>query len=206
MLFIQQSNMGHMEGNNTLYPVFLRLDRLSVLIVGAGAVGAEKLTFILKSSPDANITIVATWISEEVEELIVRHNAGIHLQIKPFEDNDVASYDIVIAATNIHEVNLNVHRAAKRHRKIVNVADTPSLCDFYMGAIVTRGDLKLGISTNGKSPTFAKRFRQLLEDILPEESNSLINNLKIVRDRLEGNFEEKVKKLNHITKSLVEHE
>ena len=195
-----------MNSNNTLYPVFLRLDRLSVLIVGAGEVGAEKLAFILKSSPDANITVVATWVSQDVEELLEKYNTEIQLRIKPFEDGDIASFDIVIAATNIHEVNLDVHRAAKRQGKIVNVADTPALCDFYMGAIVTRGDLKLGISTNGKSPTFAKRFRQLLEDILPEESNSLINNLKIVRDRLGGNFEEKVKKLNHITKSLVEHE
>ena len=195
-----------MNSNNTLYPVFLRLDRLSVLIVGAGEVGAEKLAFILKSSPDANITVVATWVSQDVEELLEKYNTEIQLRIKPFEDGDIASFDIVIAATNIHEVTLDVHRAAKRQGKIVNVADTPALCDFYMGAIVTRGDLKLGISTNGKSPTFAKRFRQLLEDILPEESNSLINNLKIVRDRLGGNFEEKVKKLNHITKSLVEHE
>ena len=38
------------EGN-TLWPVFFRLDKLRVLIVGAGEVGMEKLTFMLKSSP-----------------------------------------------------------------------------------------------------------------------------------------------------------
>jgi len=37
-----------------------------------------------------------------------------------------------------------------------------------MGGIVTKGNLKIGISTNGKSPTLAKRLRQWLEAILPE--------------------------------------
>lgn len=97
-----------------------------------------------------------------------------------------------------------MHKAAKEHHKIVNVADTPALCDFYMCSIVTRGDVKVGISTNGKSPTFAKRMRQLLEEIMPTETNDLVNNLKVIRDRLKGDFEEKVKELNRLTKSLVD--
>ena len=39
---------------------------------------------------------------------------------------------------------------------LVNVADTPDLCDFYLGSIVQKGNLKIAISTNGKSPTVAK--------------------------------------------------
>lgn len=38
---------------------------------------------------------------------------------------------------------------------LVNVADTPAECDFYLGSIVQKGDLKIAISTNGKSPTIA---------------------------------------------------
>ena len=59
--------------NNQLYPVFFRLDKLKILIVGAGAVGTEKLFFILKSSPNANIRIVACSVSREVEEIIKRY-------------------------------------------------------------------------------------------------------------------------------------
>ena len=85
----------------------------------------------------------------------------------------------------------------------MNVADTPDLCDFYMGSIVTRGSLKVAISTNGKSPTFAKRFRQVLEEILPHDTDDLLRNLKVIRDRLKGGFEYKVKELNRITSTLV---
>lgn len=39
---------------NELYPIFLKLHQLNVLIVGGGNVGLEKLSFMLKSSPNAN--------------------------------------------------------------------------------------------------------------------------------------------------------
>jgi len=188
---------------NTLYPIFLRLDRLRMLIVGAGEVGHEKLSFILKSSPDANITMIAPWKGQGVHELLEEYPTRIDYIERSFNKDDVIDYDIIIAATNIPDVNKAVHCAAKRYGKIVNVADTPALCDFYMGSIVTRGDLKVGISTNGKSPTFAKRFRQMLEEILPVESHDLVNNLKIIRDKLKGDFDHKVKELNRLTKSLV---
>ncbi len=85
-----------------------------------------------------------------------------------------------------------------------NIADTPELCDFYLGSIVTRGPLKVAISTNGQSPTFAKRFRQWLEAELPElETTDLIDNLKLFRDRLTGNFQTKVRELNTLTGSLL---
>ena len=192
------------NNQNQLYPVFLKLDKLNMLIVGAGEVGYEKLSFILKSSPNANITVVATWISKDVQSLLNGGGFDVHVQEKSFETEDIFGHDIVVAATDDHELNLQIHAAAKSQGKIVNVADTPNLCDFYMGSIVTRGDLKVAISTNGKSPTFAKRFRQLLEEILPQDTQELINNLKNIRDRLTGGFSQKVKKLNALTASLIE--
>lgn len=183
--------------------MFFKLDKLNILIVGAGEVAAEKLNFLLKSSPNANIKIIAPWANNEVLTIIQNKSFNIRWYQKEVDVYDIENSDIIIAATNLHDVNLSVYNAAKSLNKIINVADTPKLCDFYMGSIVTRGELKVAISTNGKSPTFAKRFRQVLEEIIPEESNDLINNLKIVRDSLKGNFEEKVKALNNITKTLI---
>jgi precorrin-2 dehydrogenase/sirohydrochlorin ferrochelatase len=189
---------------NPLYPVFFRLDKLRLLIVGAGAVGEEKLSFILKSSPNARIKVVATWAGEGVQNLMDQYPEQVYFVQRAFSNEDAQDADIVIAATNMADINYTVYTAAKQYGKIINVADTPDLCDFYMGSIVTRGDLKVAISTNGKSPTFAKRFRQLLEEILPEEAHDLVNNLKIVRDRLKGDFDHKVKELNRITATLIQ--
>ena len=194
------------EGMNPLYPIFLKLHELNLLIVGAGEVGYEKLSFILKSSPEANITVVATWVSNEVYDLLREREYKVKVIKRGFQKEDVEDHDIVIAATNDRLLNEQVRMAAKAKGKLVNVADTPALCDFYLGSIVTKGPLKIGISTNGQSPTFAKRFRQLLEEILPNDISGLINNLKDIRDRLKGDFVYKVRKLNAITAGLLEEE
>jgi precorrin-2 dehydrogenase / sirohydrochlorin ferrochelatase len=189
---------------NTLYPVFLKLSQLPLLIVGAGEVGYEKLSFLLKSSPDAQVTVVAKEVLAPVRELIeTSRPSGLRVIEKPFEDADADGFSLVIAATNFPELNAQVRRAAKARGALVNVADTPDLCDFYLGSIVSRGNLKVAISTNGKSPTFAKRFRQWLEAALPEDTDALLYNLHTLRNQIAGGFSEKVQQLNALTASLL---
>ncbi|MGB5355589.1 MAG: bifunctional precorrin-2 dehydrogenase/sirohydrochlorin ferrochelatase, partial [Eudoraea sp.] len=87
--------------------------------------------------------------------------------------------------------------------KLVNVADNPPFCDFYMGGIVSKGHVKIAISTNGKSPTTAKRLRQFFEDIIPEDINKMVENLHAYRRTIKGDFESKVDQMNEMTKSLI---
>lgn len=192
------------HNSNTLYPIFLKLSQLKILIVGAGEVAKEKLHFILKSSPEAQITVMAPDIAPEIIELFSSSKFQISIIRKGFHPQILNNFDLVVAATNIKSLNEQVYYAAKENKILINVADTPELCDFYMGSIVTKGDLKIAISTNGKSPTFAKRFRQLLEEILPENIEELLPNLHRLRNKLQMNFAEKVSYLNEVTKSLIE--
>jgi siroheme synthase-like protein len=90
---------------------------------------------------------------------------------------------------------------AERHL-LCNVADTPHLCDFYLGSIVQKGDLKIAISTNGKSPTMAKRMREFLDDIIPADIQQLLDNLREIRKSIKGDFQEKIRIMNEVTKGL----
>lgn len=186
---------------NNLYPVFLKLNVLRVLIIGGGKIAEEKLQFLLKSSPNAQLRLIAPKVNSSIYQLSEQFN--ISIAEKPFEDQDIEDADLIIAATDLPEVNYQVYQAAKIYRKVINVADTPGLCDFYMGSIVTKGDIKIGISTNGKSPTFAKRLREYLEELLTEESNQLVQKLSNYRNELVGDFHDKVTKLNDLTESLM---
>lgn len=190
------------NSQNTLYPVFLKLEKLNVLIIGGGEVGAEKLRYMLKSSPEANITLVAETINSEISELL-RKTEKIKLHLKSYQNSDLEGINIVIVATNDKALNSLIRNEAKNRNILVNVADTPDLCDFYLGSIVTKGDLKIAISTNGKSPTFAKRFREMLEESLPDSIPELLNNMNIFRNRLKGDFKNKVKALNDLTEELI---
>lgn len=194
----------HIEEQNPLYPVFFKLHNLKMLVVGAGEVGHEKLHFILKSSPEANITLIAPWAGDEMLDLLAQNKYKINWIQRTFQPSDIDDHDLIVAATNFREVNIQVHQAAKEQKRLINVADTPDLCDFYLGSIVTRGALKVAISTNGKSPTFAKRFRQYLESILPESTDGVIHKLKLLRDDMKGDFDSKVEQLNKLTEALVQ--
>ncbi|MBW3467830.1 precorrin-2 dehydrogenase/sirohydrochlorin ferrochelatase family protein [Arthrospiribacter ruber] len=188
---------------NPLYPIFLKVHQLNVLLVGGGFVGTEKLSFLLKSSPKAQVTAVSKEFNAEFLEL-AGQAANVTLIQDAYDEKYLGGKHLVIAATNIPEINKQIHDEAKERYILVNVADTPELCDFYLGGIVTKGNLKIAISTNGKSPTTAKRLRQMLEEVLPEEIDELLENLNAYRDTLKGDFEYKVKAMNEITGMLVE--
>ena len=188
---------------NELYPIFLKVHQLNVLVVGAGKVGLEKLSFLLKSSPRAHVTVVAKEVWEEVRTLADQH-PHITLITDAYHEKYLAGKHIVIAATNDTVINRQIHADAKERYLLVNVADTPELCDFYLGGIVTKGNVKVAISTNGKSPTTAKRLRQLLEEAIPDDINEMVENLHLYRDTLKGDLEYKVEALNKLTKGLLE--
>ena len=109
----------------------------------------------------------------------------------------------MIAATSDRNLNAFVKQEAKKRKVLANIADTPDLCDFYLGSIVKKGDLKIAISTNGKSPTLAKRMRQFFEEHLPDSTQALLDNLTNIRNQIGGAFEDKVNRLNEITSSFI---
>ncbi|MFY0605148.1 MAG: bifunctional precorrin-2 dehydrogenase/sirohydrochlorin ferrochelatase [Cyclobacteriaceae bacterium] len=188
---------------NVLFPVFLKLNQIQTLVVGGGNVGLEKVEALLKNDPSANIRIIAPYFLLELEEL-AKTTDNIVMIKRKVRSWDLRNIDLLILATDDPELHVRLKNKAKKRHLLTNVADTPHLCDFYLGSTVKKGDLKIGISTNGKSPTFAKRFRQMLEEILPESTPELLDQLKNVRDQLKGDFQYKVDKLNEITSVLVE--
>ena len=190
------------EGNQ-LFPVFLKLNDLHTVLIGAGNVGLEKLTAIVSNSPKARITVIANEFLPEVHTLAAGYG-GIKVVQKAFVDTDLDNADIVVAATNDSKLNTYIRESAHERKLLVNVADKPELCDFYLGSIVQKGDLKLAISTNGKSPTVAKRLKEVLNESLPGELDITLQQMNELRNSLSGDFAYKVKQLNEVTSVLVD--
>lgn len=190
------------QETNKLFPIFLKLEQLSILIVGGGNVGFEKLTAVLNNSPLTKIKLVATSINDSIKALAAEYPT-IQLAERPFECTDVDGADIVIIGINDKSKSAEISQVAKGKNKLVNVADTPELCDFYLSSVVQKGNVKIAISTNGKSPTVAKRLKEVLNEAIPAEINNVADNLSIIRNNINGDFNEKVKQLNELTKVLV---
>jgi precorrin-2 dehydrogenase/sirohydrochlorin ferrochelatase len=195
-------DLHHSETRNALFPVFLKLEELDTLLVGGGNVGLEKLSALLKSSPGARVTVVSITFHDELKKLAAQFPT-VRLVQRTFRGRDLQNKDLVILATDDKELHERIRIQARKKRIIVNVADTPALCDFYLGSVVTKGDIRIGISTNGKSPTLAKRMREFFEEVLPENTSELLDNLQQIREKIKGDFHEKVKVLNEITSSWL---
>ena len=187
---------------NELYPIFLKVANLQVLIVGGGNVGLEKLTFLLKSSPNAQVTIVSKEFNSDLIALAKNHN--VQLIERAYNVSFLEGKHMVVATTDVVAVNIQVHADCRERSILVNVADNPPYCDFYMGGIVTRGNVKIAISTNGKSPTLAKRLRQFFEEVIPDNIDELAQNLNNFRKTIKGDFQEKVATMNEMTRSIMD--
>ncbi|WP_311136248.1 precorrin-2 dehydrogenase/sirohydrochlorin ferrochelatase family protein [Hymenobacter cellulosivorans] len=187
---------------NPLFPVFLKLEQLRVLLVGGGNVGLEKLTAILRSSPATAVTVVSITFLPALRELAARYPA-VQLRTEPYADDLLDEADIVFAATDDPALHARIKAAARHRRLLVNVADTPPLCDFYLSSVVQKGALKIAVSTNGQSPTVAKRVRAVLEEALPEELDAVLQKMPAIRQQLAGDFAAKVRTLNAVTAGLA---
>lgn len=186
---------------NRLFPVFLKLENFRVLVVGGGKIAGEKVAAIFNNSPATSVTLVAPQVSEEITQW-QKQFPSLKIVNRTFEEQDLDHTDFVIVAVNNKKTSLEIKQLAEQRRLITNVADTPEQCDFYLGSIVQKGDLKIAISTNGKSPTFARRVKETLNDAIPNDVQLILDKLNGIREQLKGDFEYKVNKLNEISALL----
>lgn len=166
------------------YPAFLDLRGKWALVVGGGAVALRKVQLLL--SCGARVRLVSPRVTPPVSRL----RSSIDLIARPWEAADLDGVWIAFAATDDRDVNARVAREARARGILVNVADTPSLCDFIVPSVVNRGDLQIAISTGGASPALARRLRQEIERMVGPEYAELVALLESVRERIQAEIPE----------------
>lgn len=153
-----------------MFPIFLKLNGRKALVVGGGKMAAVRAKQLI--SAGARVTAVSSKAGSEIERLAKAKS--LVLVRRGFRRTDLSRrYFIVIAATDDPKTQQAVFEAAERLGILCNVVDKPESCNFYMPAIVQRGDLKIAISTSGRSPALAGKLRQYLEEAVPENAAEL---------------------------------
>ncbi len=165
-------------------PLFVDLKDRACLIVGGGEIAARKAGLLRKAN--AIVTIVAPETSASTKTMI---EAGDVLWINAlFNANQLSNQLLVIAATNDQEVNLHVYHQAKAKNILINVADSPELCDFILPSILDRSPIVVAISSGGQSPILARQLRARLETLIPPSYGRLATLVgryrDVVKDRL----------------------
>src|SRR5215471_18792363 len=164
----------------SLFPMFVKLEGRSCLVVGAGKVGESKIRSLLVSR--AKVHVVAPRATATVTAW---DRAGVLRWVpREFHPSDLDGVFLAVAATSTTAVNDEVYREAQTRRVLCNVVDVPDRCDFYYPAVVHRGDLQIAISTGGQSPALAQRLRRELEYQFGPEYAGWVRELGKVREFL----------------------
>ncbi|MBV5317095.1 MAG: bifunctional precorrin-2 dehydrogenase/sirohydrochlorin ferrochelatase [Desulfobulbaceae bacterium] len=183
--------MTKQSDHHQTYPVCLNLSGKLCIVVGGGVVAERKVQGILSGSGSVRVVspVVTPTLRTLADQGVIEWREQLYRAI------DLDGAFLVFAATNIPEVQQAVLREARALGLLVNIADDPQACDFYVPASFRRGDMTLCVATNGKSPAVAAMVRRRLERDFGEEYAQLTSLMALLRDRIlietAGNHEEK---------------
>jgi siroheme synthase-like protein len=143
------------------YPLFLRLEGRSVLVVGGGPVAVEKAKALV--SAGARVRVVAPEVDVALGELF-----GSDVEQRAFRPSDVDDAWLVVAAAP-PEVNRAVRAAADARRVFVVAVDDVEHCSAIGAAAFERGGITVALSSDGRAPALVALLRRALDSLLPAD-------------------------------------
>jgi len=149
----------------------LKLDGKTIIVVGGGAESYRKMQSFLDS--EAKIWVISKEFSNSIQKLSEEKKVAlVKTEIKnakAFVDSLNPKPDLLLAVTDNTELNLELVKAAKSVGSMVYSVDNPALSDFILPAVAKVGDVKIAVSTSGKSPAMAKALRERIEQMIQPE-------------------------------------
>ena len=159
------------------YPIYLELEDAHAVVIGAGSVAARKAKTLVATG--AKVTVVARTIEPIFKELC----EGLPIEIVQgdYSKEHLQDAFLVIAATDDNALNTEIFEDCQQLKILCNVVDVPPLCNFYVPAVIRRGDLQIAISTNGKCPAYAGHLRRKFQNLITEEHGRFLEVLDDAR-------------------------
>jgi precorrin-2 dehydrogenase/sirohydrochlorin ferrochelatase len=177
------------------YPAFLNLKGKKVIVIGGGKVAERKAFALLRIGAD--MTIISPEITKRIDEEKLK--GRIKHVSRQYKKGDSKKAFLIIAATDSYEINKKIAQDAPC---LLNVVDSPSLCNFIVPSVIRRGPLTIAISTSGISPALSKSIRRELEMLYNPEFAKYLKLLKKIRERVMKEIPDK-KKRTEFLKNLA---
>lgn len=146
----------------TLFPFYEDISGKEFLVVGGGAVAAEKIEKIKQFTQCIHVIAPETELSD------------VPVERRPFRDEDLEHCDVCIVATSDRALNAHIAALCRERHIPVNVVDDRELCSFIFPSFVKRGPLTVSITTSGKSPAYARTLRKQLEQVIPDSIEEIL--------------------------------
>jgi precorrin-2 dehydrogenase/sirohydrochlorin ferrochelatase len=162
------------------YPIFLELGGRRAVVIGAGAVALRKVQALVAAG--ARLVVVA----ERIDDMLTIQSQGTNVKLikSRYSKEYLTGAVLVIAATNNHELNRRIYKDCQELEILCNVVDEPELCDFFVPAVVKRGDLQIAVGTEGHCPAYAGHIRKKLEQTFTDKHGEFLAELETLRKRI----------------------
>jgi precorrin-2 dehydrogenase/sirohydrochlorin ferrochelatase len=149
----------------------LNLEGKCVVVVGGGSEGYRKTVDFLDAG--AKVLVVSQSFSSNMANLNREKKISIRKEklenAKSFINNFDPKPDVVVAVTSDHKFNSSLLECAKSAGCMVYAPDNPSVSDFALPATARIGDVRIAVSTGGKSPAMASVLRKRIEKLVTAE-------------------------------------
>ncbi len=162
------------------FPIYLELSNRRAVVIGAGSVAARIVQTLHEAG--ARVTVIAEHVKPAMEEAFSLPNVELILAI--YQKHYLAGATLAVTATHDPVLNKKVFHDCQELEVLCNVVDQPELCDFYMPAIVKRGDLQIAIGTDGNCPAYSGHVRRKLEESFTEEHGRFVEQLEKTRQHI----------------------
>lgn len=178
------------------FPFFIDIKDKKIIIAGGGTVALRKIEKLLAFEPE--ITVIAPQIHEKIAQI-----RGIEIIRRDFADDDLNGAFAAIGATDDEELNSRIAKLCGEKNILVNIVDDPEKCGFLFPALVKYDNVCAGISTEGKSPIFARFMREMIDDMLDEKMLETLKILSRFRPIIKRGFDTE-KKRKSASEALLE--
>lgn len=157
-----------------LFTVNLCLKDWPCLVVGGGTVAIPKAKRMIEAG--AKVTVIAPDIKEELPgATLIRREGRIE---------DLEGMRLAMFATSDRELNARLYQEALRRGILAAAVDDLDNCDFYMPAVMTRGDLEIAVSTSGTCPAYSVWVRDRLAELVDDSYGTALAWFAGLRERL----------------------
>lgn len=127
----------------------------------------------------SRVRVVSPALTDHLSELAAAGKIGYRKG--NYRTGDLSGVFLVISATDREEVNRRVAEDCKERNLLINVVDDPERGNFFVPAVLKRGNLSIAVSTGGKSPLLAGKIRARLEQSFGPQYGEFLNILGDLR-------------------------
>lgn len=154
------------------FPLFVEMADRRCLIIGGGKVAFRKAEAMAEYG--ARVRVIAPEVCRELQKF--GEEKG-EIFLRKAEPSDAEWAEVVICASDDHQLHEEVFAFCRERNIPVNTADDKALCTFYFPALARQKDVVVGISTGGQSPAAARYLREQIQKQIPAYFGELAETL-----------------------------